>query len=195
MFPKPNPTTADPGRRPAGLSRVLRGRGPVTALAAALLGVTAAGAAWSATPAAARTTTAIRTCAVSDLYLSLGAKEGAAGSLYWPVRFTNTSTSTCALRGYPGVSVVDGAHHRIGPAAKHSGSGYGTVTLSPAAPPRRSCAPPTGRWAAPANAPAPTSRSTRRRPARRPWSRHRGRPARGLPDGAGEHGRLVLTAW
>ncbi|MCZ0205273.1 DUF4232 domain-containing protein [Streptomyces sp. UMAF16] len=131
MFPKPNPTTADPGRRPAGSSRVLRGRGPVTALAAALLGVTAAGAAWSATPAAARTTTAIRTCAVSDLYLSLGAKEGAAGSLYWPVRFTNTSTSTCALRGYPGVSVVDGAHHRIGPAAKHSGSGYGTVTLSP----------------------------------------------------------------
>lgn len=131
MFPKPNPTTAGPGRRPAGLSRVLRGRGPVTALAAALLGVTAAGAAWSATPAAARTTTAIRACAVSDLYLSLGAKEGAAGSLYRPVRFTNTSTSTCALRGYPGVSVVDGAHHRIGPAAKHSGSGYGTVTLSP----------------------------------------------------------------
>ncbi|MFD0393437.1 DUF4232 domain-containing protein [Streptomyces nogalater] len=140
----------------------------MTALAAALLGVTAAGAAWSATPAAARTTTAMRTCAVSDLYLSMGGKEGAAGSLYWPVRFTNTSTTKCALRGYPGVSVLDGAHHRIGPAAGHSGRSYGTVTLSPAAPPRRSCAPPTAPSAAPANAPAPTSRSTRRRPARRP---------------------------
>jgi hypothetical protein len=68
---------------------------------------------------------------VSDLYLSMGRKEGAAGSLYWPVRFTNTSTSSCALRGYPGVSVLDTAHHQIGPAATRSGRSYGTVTLSP----------------------------------------------------------------
>ncbi|MEU3525194.1 DUF4232 domain-containing protein [Streptomyces sp. NPDC038707] len=137
MFQKPNPTTERPGQQHAGrsrASRALRGRGPVTALAAALLGVTAAGAAgaaWSATPAAARTTTAIRTCAVSDLYLSMGKKGVATGSLYWPVRFTNTSTTKCALRGYPGVSVLDSAHHRVGPAAKHSGRSYGTVTLSP----------------------------------------------------------------
>ncbi|MFH9398680.1 DUF4232 domain-containing protein [Streptomyces sp. NPDC017638] len=131
MYQKPHPTAPHPGPHRAGLPRTLRRRGPVTALAAALLGVTAAGAAWSATPGAARTTAAIRTCAVSDLYLSMGGKEGAAGSLYWPVRFTNTSTTTCALRGYPGVSVLDGAHHRIGPAAGHSGRSFGTTALSP----------------------------------------------------------------
>ncbi|MBL1080860.1 DUF4232 domain-containing protein [Streptomyces actinomycinicus] len=110
----------------------MRRRGTAVALGAALVGVTATGAAWSATPAAARTTAAVRTCAVSDLYLSMGTKEGAAGSLYWPIRFTNTSTTDCALRGYPGVSVLDSAHHRIGPAATHSGRTYGTVTLGPA---------------------------------------------------------------
>ncbi|EST24175.1 hypothetical protein M878_31315 [Streptomyces roseochromogenus subsp. oscitans DS 12.976] len=102
------------------------------------MGLTAAGAAWSATPTAARTSStaahtssSLRTCTVSDLYVSTGRKEGAAGSLYWPVRFTNTGTTSCALRGYPGVSVLDTAHHQIGPAATHSGRSYDTVTLTP----------------------------------------------------------------
>ncbi|MFB7505226.1 DUF4232 domain-containing protein [Streptomyces broussonetiae] len=113
------------------LFRPLPGRGAATVLTAALLGLTAAGAAWSATPTAARTSAAVRTCTVSDLYLSMGRKEGAAGSVYWPVRFTDTSTTSCALRGYPGVSVLDAAHHQLGPAATRSGSSYGTVTLAP----------------------------------------------------------------
>ncbi|MFS4095678.1 DUF4232 domain-containing protein [Streptomyces sp. AF1A] len=100
-------------------------------LTAALVGLTATGAAWNATSAAARTSTTVRTCTVSDLYLSMGRKEGAAGSLYWPLTFTNTSTSSCALRGYPGVSVLDTAHHQIGPAATRSGRSYATVTLAP----------------------------------------------------------------
>ncbi|MFF7351361.1 DUF4232 domain-containing protein [Streptomyces filipinensis] len=110
-------------------------RGAAAVLTAALLGVTAAGAAWSATPAApapARASATVRTCTVSDLYLSMGRKEGAAGSLYWAIQFTNTSTTACALRGYPGVSALDTSHHQIGPAATHSGSSYGTVTLAPA---------------------------------------------------------------
>ncbi|MDX3763862.1 DUF4232 domain-containing protein [Streptomyces sp. AK02-04a] len=69
---------------------------------------------------------------MSDLYLSMGRKEGAAGSLYWPIRFTNTSATSCALRGYPGVSVLDTAHHGIGPAASRTGEPYTTVTLAPA---------------------------------------------------------------
>ncbi|TQK99338.1 uncharacterized protein DUF4232 [Streptomyces puniciscabiei] len=115
---------------PLRLLRTLPRRGPAAVLTAALLGLTAAGAAWSATPATARASTTVR--GVSDLYLSMGRKEGAAGSLYWPVRFTNTGTASCALRGYPGVSVLDTAHHRIGPAATRSGRSYGTVTLAPA---------------------------------------------------------------
>ncbi|MEU2718458.1 DUF4232 domain-containing protein [Streptomyces sp. NPDC007205] len=69
---------------------------------------------------------------MSDLYLSMGPKEGAAGSLYWPIRFTNTSTTNCALRGYPGVSVLDTAHRQIGPAAARSGLQYANVALAPA---------------------------------------------------------------
>ncbi|MCS0601396.1 DUF4232 domain-containing protein [Streptomyces sp. LP11] len=107
-------------------------RGAVAALTASLVGLTAAGAAWAASPASAHAASAgARTCAASDLYLSMGHKEGAAGSLYWSIDFTNTSTTKCAVRGYPGVSVVDTAHHQIGAAAKHSGSSYGTVTLAP----------------------------------------------------------------
>ncbi|MFF4014180.1 DUF4232 domain-containing protein [Streptomyces sp. NPDC001843] len=94
----------------------------------------AAGVTWGVTTAAQaqQASSSTRTCTVSDLYLSMGRKEGAAGSLYWPVRFTNTSTTSCALRGYPGVSVLDSAHRQIGPAATHSGSSYSTVTLAPA---------------------------------------------------------------
>lgn len=106
-------------------------RGAAAALSAALVGLTTAGAAWSATPATARASSGLRTCAVSDLYLSMGREEGAAGSLYWPIRFTDTSTTGCALRGYPGVSVLDTAHHQVGPAATRSGTSYRTVALAP----------------------------------------------------------------
>ncbi|WEO97561.1 DUF4232 domain-containing protein [Streptomyces sp. FXJ1.172] len=111
--------------------RPLPRRGAATVLTAALLGLTAAGAAWGAPSAAGRTPASVRTCTVSDLHLSMGRKEGAAGSLYQPIRFTNTGTTDCALRGYPGVSVLDTAHRRLGPAATRSGRSYGTVTLAP----------------------------------------------------------------
>ncbi|MGW2569114.1 DUF4232 domain-containing protein [Streptomyces sp. NPDC001537] len=113
-------------------------RGIAALLSAGLLGLAGAGAAWSATPATTTAATAAtaaqgpRTCAVSDLYLSMGRKEGAAGSVYWPIRFTNTSATSCTLRGYPGVSVLDPAHRQIGPAATHSGRPFATVVLAPA---------------------------------------------------------------
>jgi hypothetical protein len=107
-------------------------RGTVALLTAALAGLTAGGAAWGVTSAAAQASAGVRTCSASDLYLSMGRKEGAAGSLYWSIRFTNTGTSTCALRGYPGVSVLDTAHRQIGPAATRTGESSSTVTLAPA---------------------------------------------------------------
>ncbi len=125
MIPHRNPL--NPLSRSRALSRTSPGRGAAAVLTAALVGLTAAGAAWSAPSM----TASLRTCTVNDLYLSMGRKEGAAGSLYWPIRFTNTSTTSCALRGYPGVSVLDTAHHQLGPAATRSGSPYGTVTLTP----------------------------------------------------------------
>lgn len=113
-------------------SHHLSRRGTVALLTAALAGLTAGGAAWGVTSTAAQASAGVRTCSASDLYLSMGRKEGAAGSLYWTIRFTNTSTTRCALRGYPGVSALDTAHRQIGPAATRTGESYSTVTLTPA---------------------------------------------------------------
>jgi hypothetical protein len=48
---------------------------------------------------------------------------GAAGSMYYPVNFTNTSDAPCGLYGYPGMSFVTAAGsagHQIGAAAQQN---------------------------------------------------------------------------
>ena len=47
-------------------------------------------------------------CATRSLKLKLGATQGTAGSVYTTIVFTNTSTATCTLYGYPGVSLTTG---------------------------------------------------------------------------------------
>jgi hypothetical protein len=56
----------------------------------------------------------------------------AAGSTYYPIKFTNTSGSTCTLFGYPGVSFASGpGGSRIGRAASRNPAGQPvTVTLA-----------------------------------------------------------------
>ncbi|MFI6560918.1 DUF4232 domain-containing protein [Streptomyces sp. NPDC050534] len=114
-------------------SRHFSRRGTAVSLTAALAALTTAGLTWnaSATTSTAPTASSVHTCTVGDLRLSLGREEGAAGSLYQPIRFTNTGRGSCALRGYPGVSVLDSRHRQIGPAATHSGRSYATVVLAP----------------------------------------------------------------
>jgi hypothetical protein len=57
-------------------------------------------------------------CLASHLKVSLAKAEGAAGSTYDTVRFTNTGTAACSLYGYPGVSLVGhGNGTQIGSAA------------------------------------------------------------------------------
>jgi hypothetical protein len=56
-------------------------------------------------------------CATTALMATLGAPGGAAGSTYYPIEFTNTSSSTCSLYGYPGVSFVTASGSQIGAAA------------------------------------------------------------------------------
>jgi Protein of unknown function (DUF4232) len=49
--------------------------------------------------------------------------DGAAGSTYYPLDFTNTSSAPCEMYGYPGVSFVtagSGAGQQIGAAASRS---------------------------------------------------------------------------
>ncbi|MFD9129523.1 DUF4232 domain-containing protein [Kitasatospora sp. NPDC059571] len=95
--------------------------------AAALLAV--GGAIGTAESVQAASTTP--TCQAGDLYLAVGQPQGAAGSFLYPVEFTNTSTHSCALRGYPGVAVLDVGHHQIGAPAARNGVPVSTVVLGP----------------------------------------------------------------
>jgi len=56
-------------------------------------------------------------CATAILKAALGRGSGAAGSVYYPIVFTNTSASACSLYGYPGVSFVTASGGQVGPAA------------------------------------------------------------------------------
>jgi hypothetical protein len=62
----------------------------------------------TATPTASPTPTGPAPCATSALRASAGTGNGAAGSTYYPLEFTNVSGSACTLFGYPGVSFATG---------------------------------------------------------------------------------------
>jgi hypothetical protein len=70
-------------------------------------------------------------CTTSALKVSLGPANGAAGTVFYPIRFLNTGKLGCTLRGYPGVSAVTGSGKPIGSPASPISSSYGTVTLLP----------------------------------------------------------------
>jgi hypothetical protein len=63
-------------------------------------------------------------CRSAQLNASLGPPEGAAGSVYRVLIFTNTGTQACAMRGFPGVSYV---------AAERVGDAGGSVRIAPGA--------------------------------------------------------------
>ena len=103
---------------------------------------TSADTAPTATPAAAGTraikpaeqtdATTLPRCTTGELSLSLGTGDAATGSVYRPLIFTNTSSHTCELRGFPGVSYVAGDDgHQVGPAADMSGERGGQVAVAP----------------------------------------------------------------
>ena len=70
-------------------------------------------------------------CATSALKVSLGAANGAAGTVFYPLNFTNTGKLGCTLRGYPGVSAVTSTGNQIGGPASQIPSSFKTVTLLP----------------------------------------------------------------
>jgi hypothetical protein len=72
------------------------------------------------------------TCRVDQLDTSLSDGNGAAGSTYFTIDFTNRSTSACVLDGFPGVSYVSRPDSDpIGSPAQRDGDSFGPVTLHP----------------------------------------------------------------
>jgi len=109
--------------------------GTATSVTAAAAAATTKAAAASTPMTAAGTTAAQQQagCVVSELRLTLGQGQGAAGSTELPLVFTNVSGRTCVLDGFPGVSYVQGGADgaQVGAAATRSGESTGAVTLAP----------------------------------------------------------------
>jgi len=77
---------------------------------------------------------AMASCASSGLKAKVDTSEGgaAAGSVYVPIDFTNTTGSTCTLFGYPGVSFVTSpSGSELGRAATRVQPTATLVTLAP----------------------------------------------------------------
>jgi len=92
-------------------------RRTVVATAAALtLGIGGAALAASVAQAAPAN---ISTCSTGNLsvWVDVSQPSGAAGSVYYPLDFTNTGGHACTLRGYPGVSATTANGKQLGRAA------------------------------------------------------------------------------
>jgi len=74
-----------------------------------------------------------RGCATRDLQAKAGVSQGAAGSVYQVIDFTNIGNTACTLYGYPGVSLAAGTPvTQVGQAATRSPiAGPTLVTLQP----------------------------------------------------------------
>src|SRR5579859_6407191 len=95
----------------------------VAIAAAAVAGLAISTAAYAATSSGATSSgnaaTSVRViprCTASDLgvWLAVDQGNGAAGTIYYPLEFTNLSHHTCYLFGYPGVSALDRNGHQLG---------------------------------------------------------------------------------
>jgi hypothetical protein len=120
----------------------ISGRRVVAVAAAAVAGLAISTAAYAATSSGTSSATAsaavasIPKCTANDLgvWLAVGQGNGAAGTIYYPLEFTNLSHHTCHLYGYPGVSALDRNGSQLGsPASRGSLRGARIVNLAPGA--------------------------------------------------------------
>jgi uncharacterized protein DUF4232 len=115
----------------------------VAIAAAAVAGLAISTAAYAATSSGATSSgnsatsaRVIPRCTASDLgvWLALDQGNGAAGTIFYPLEFTNLSHHTCYLFGFPGVSALDRNGHQLGsPANWGSLHGARIVNLAPGA--------------------------------------------------------------
>ncbi len=77
---------------------------------------------------------AIPACQASQLgvWIAIAQANGAAGTIYYPLNFTNVSERSCFLHGFPGVSAIDHNGHQLGsPAGWVTRTAAHTVVLAP----------------------------------------------------------------
>ncbi|MGW0858314.1 DUF4232 domain-containing protein [Streptomyces sp. NPDC002690] len=84
-----------------------------------------------ATPSGAGGTSAVQRCAAEALTMSLSPADAGAGQVYYRLRFTNTSKETCALTGYPGVSLIRRDGSAVGVPATHEGTAGTRTAIGP----------------------------------------------------------------
>lgn len=97
--------------------------GALAAPAASLVTPATAGAAGGAAPRATP-----KACTTKQLVTYLTGANGAAGTTYYTLNFTNLG-GTCTLHGYPGVSAVSRSGRILGGAARRQKGKAKTVTL------------------------------------------------------------------
>ena len=106
------------------------------ASAAGLIAATAASSSGTALAADATPASPVPACTAGDLgaWVSITQGNGAAGSIYYPLQFTNLSGHACTMRGFPGVSAIDRNGHQLGsPAIWGATVPARTVALAPGA--------------------------------------------------------------
>jgi hypothetical protein len=116
------------------LSTISKTARRVTAViaAASVAGLIATTAAFAASSSGA-SPAAVPACTAENLgvWVAVSQGNGAAGSLYLPLQFTNLSRHACAMRGFPGVSAVDRNNHQLGsPASWDHAVSARTVVLA-----------------------------------------------------------------
>jgi hypothetical protein len=88
-----------------------------------------------ATPPESRATTsatagAVARCDGPSLAVTVGAGEGAGGTIHYPVVFTNHGTASCYLQGFPGVAAADASRAPKVDAARDTSTSPARVILA-----------------------------------------------------------------
>ena len=112
------------------------GRRVIAVAAAAAASLAISTAAYAATSSPSAPAALIPRCTASDLgvWVAIDQGNGAAGTIYYPLEFTNLSRHTCYLYGYPGVAAIDSSGNQLGsPANWESLAGARIVNVAPGA--------------------------------------------------------------
>jgi Protein of unknown function (DUF4232) len=112
------------GRRILGGTALVCAAGllPGTAMASAVTPAKSGGVAWGIPRCRANQTLT---------WLGVGLGGGTAGTIFYPLEFTNISRRSCTLRGYPRVSAISQSGRQIGKSSRHFPARHRVVTLPP----------------------------------------------------------------